>query len=77
MVHMNGGLEDAFVADVTRALGEAGVAERWKSAGLNARKLAEHLSVASAGIKHQAKSLAEYRERMQVAIHLVCRPPGR
>lgn len=66
-------LEESFVSNVARALGEAGVAERWSQEEFTARSLAEHLSEASAGIKHKAKSPAEYLERMRVAVRLVCR----
>ena len=68
-------LEETFVADVTRALADAGVDKGWAQEGLSARSLAEHLSESSAGIKHKAKSPAEYRERMGVAVQLVCRNP--
>ncbi|MGY5807183.1 TetR/AcrR family transcriptional regulator [Rhizobium sp. LEGMi198b] len=66
-------LEEVFVTDVARAIGEAGVPERWPQEGFTARILAEHLSEASAGIKHKARSPAEYRERMRIAVRLVCR----
>jgi len=66
-------LEDTFVADLTRVLRAAGIAARWKEAGISVKDLAEHLFATSVGIKHQAKSLDEYRERMRVAVRLVCR----
>jgi AcrR family transcriptional regulator len=69
-------LEQAMVADLSRVLQASGVAAGWKEAGLGAKDLALHLTAASHGIKHQAKSTAEYRERMRVAIRLVCRVPA-
>src|SRR6266704_2912365 len=45
-------LDEAFVSDVARALRSAGVAARWKEAGVSAKDLAEHLSAVSNGIKH-------------------------
>jgi AcrR family transcriptional regulator len=66
-------LEEALVSDVARALRAAGVAARWKESGLSAKDLAEHLAAASEGIKHKAKSPAEYRDRMRIAVRLVSR----
>jgi len=65
--------EETFLADLTRVLRAAGIAGRWKDAGISVKDLAEHLFAASIGIKHQAKTLDEYRERMRVALRLVCR----
>ena len=65
-------LEQAFLADVARVLRASGVAARWKSAGISARDLAEHLYATSCGVKHRVGTSAEYRERMRVAVHLAC-----
>lgn len=65
-------MEQAFVADVARALKGAGVAARWKGAGLSAKDLAEHLHAASYGVKHRVSTPAEYHDRMKVAVRLVC-----
>jgi AcrR family transcriptional regulator len=65
--------EQQLVADVTRALREESVAAQWKHVGIAAADLADLLSAASAGIKHDAKSPAEYRRRMSVAVRLICR----
>jgi AcrR family transcriptional regulator len=70
-------LEEALVADVARALRAASVAARWKEAGVSAKDLAEHLSAASEGIKRKAKTPAEYRDRMRIAVRLVCRSAPR
>lgn len=65
-------LEQGFIADVARVLRAAGVAARWKSAGISARDLAEHLYATSCGVKPRVGTSAEYRERMRVAVHLAC-----
>jgi AcrR family transcriptional regulator len=65
-------LEEALVSDVAHALRAASVAARWKEAGVSAKQLAEHLSMVSDGIKRKAKAPAEYRDRMRIAIQLVC-----
>jgi len=70
-------LEQGLVADVARALRSAGVAARWKPAGLSAKDLAEHLYAASSGLKHRVATPAEYHEHMRVAVRIVCRgAPG-
>lgn len=66
--------EQLLVADVTRMLREESVAARWKHLGISAAELADLLAAASAGIKRRAKSPAEYRRRMSVAVRLICRP---
>jgi AcrR family transcriptional regulator len=67
-------LEQGFITDVARVLRASGVAARWKSAGISARDLAEHLYATSCGVKHRVATSAEYRERMRVAVHLACAP---
>jgi AcrR family transcriptional regulator len=70
-------LELGLVADVARVLRSAGVAARWKPAGLSAKDLAEHLYAASYGVKHRVGAPAEYLEHMRVAVRIVCRgAPG-
>lgn len=68
-------LEQTVIADVTQFLQSSGVAAEWKAAGLTAKELAQHLYAASHGIKHQVQTLAEYKDRMRVAVRLVCRTP--
>lgn len=65
-------LEEGIVGDVARAL-RGTVAQRWKEAGVCAKDLAEQLYAASYGFKHRVRTQAEYRERMRVAVLLVCR----
>jgi AcrR family transcriptional regulator len=65
--------EQALSADVARVLRSAGVAARWKDAGISAKDLAEHLCAASSGVKHAVATAAAYRERMRTAVQIVCR----
>ncbi|MES2626711.1 MAG: TetR/AcrR family transcriptional regulator [Pseudomonadota bacterium] len=66
-------LEQAVVGDLTQFLQSSGIAVKWRAAGLTARDIAQNLYAASYGIKHQVRTLAEYTDRMQVAVRLVCR----
>lgn len=66
-------LEKEFVADVARMLKQVGVAASWKDAGVSAFELAQTLYAASSGVKHIVPSAADYRDRMRVALRIVCR----
>jgi AcrR family transcriptional regulator len=70
-------LEEDLISDVAQALRAASVAARWKEAGVSAKHLAEHLTAVSDGIKRKAKTPAEYRDRMRIAVRLVCRSAPR
>ena len=65
-------LEQGLVADVARVLRSSGVAAPWKDAGPSAKDLAEHLHATSYGAKHCVATHPEYRERMRVAVRIVC-----
>lgn len=69
-------LDRALLLGLAKALQSSGVAARWKDAGLTAKDLAQHLQAASHGVKQAAKTTADYRERMRVAVRLVCRSPS-
>ena len=60
------------VADVARALRVSGVVASWKDEGFSAKDLAENLFATSEGIKHQVTTPAGYRERMRIAVKMVC-----
>jgi|HubBroStandDraft_6_1064221.scaffolds.fasta_scaffold350510_2 AcrR family transcriptional regulator len=60
------------IADVARALRVSGVVASWRDEGFSAKDLAENLSATSEGIKHQVTTQAEYRERMRIAVKMVC-----
>jgi AcrR family transcriptional regulator len=66
-------VEKAVVSDVARALDAAGIATRWKEAGVSAKELAGNLSATSEGIKRAVTTPAEYFDRMRVAVRIVCR----
>lgn len=70
-------LEEALDADVARVLRAAGVAARWKDAGVSVTDLADLLSTASNGIKRTAKTPAEYLRRLRTVIRIVCRGESR
>ena len=69
-------MEQGFVADVARVMKTSGVAARWKEAGISARDLAEQLYTTSCGVKHRVSTPAEYRDRMRIALRIVCRGAG-
>jgi AcrR family transcriptional regulator len=56
-------------------LTEAGVADRWKKAGVTVAELAEQLLMSAKGIKTSVDTLAAYRKRMRTAIRIVTRSP--
>lgn len=66
-------MDQSLVADVARVLRSTGVAAAWKDDGVSAKDLAEHLVAASYGVKHRVPTPAAYRDRMRVAVRLVCR----
>ena len=65
-------LQDEFASELARVLDSAGVAAQWKDVGASAKDLAELLFDASDGIKRRAATPAEYRDRMRIAVRLVC-----
>jgi AcrR family transcriptional regulator len=66
-------LEQAQVADLARVLRTSGIAAAWKDLDASAKDLAEQLMATSYGAKHRAKNADEYRERMRVAVQMICR----
>jgi len=65
------------IADVARTLRVSGVAASWKGEAFSAKSLAENLCATSEGTKHQVTTQAEYRERMRLAVKMVCSRMGR
>lgn len=63
--------EDALLDEFARMLRTSGVASAWKPHGLSAKDLARHLLAASKGIQQSARTAADYREQMRVAVRLV------
>jgi len=66
-------LQDEFASEVARSLRSADVDAQWKDAGFSAKDLAELLCAASDGFKRRARTPAEYRDRMRIAVQVVCR----
>ena len=66
-------LQDELTSEVARILHSAGIAKKWKNAGVSAQDLAELLFAASDGIKRRARTRDEFRDRMSIAVRLVCR----
>jgi AcrR family transcriptional regulator len=67
------GMEREFTGAIAAVLSRAGLAAAWRSAGVSAKDLADHLYAASAGIKHAVTTLAAYRARMRIAVKIVVR----
>jgi AcrR family transcriptional regulator len=67
------GLEQELVSEIVRALRSSGVAAGWKDAGVSAKDLASTLYSTSLGLKHSLASPVAYRDRMRVALRIVCR----
>jgi AcrR family transcriptional regulator len=65
-------LDREQVADLTRLFRNEGVARAWKDDDLSPKALAENLMATSYGIKHRVATAADYRERMRVAVRIVC-----
>jgi AcrR family transcriptional regulator len=66
-------VENTAVAEVARTLSDSGVGARWKELGASAEDLAAQLLATSDGIKERVSTRAEYRERMRIAIRMICR----
>ncbi|MCR6476103.1 TetR/AcrR family transcriptional regulator [Variovorax sp. ZS18.2.2] len=62
--------------ELARAIQSAGAAVPWRAAGLTAKSLAQHLFAASHGLKHYAKTPAEYQAGIRIAVRLVCGGPA-
>lgn len=58
--------------ELTRAIQAEGVAIPWHGAGLTAQSLAQHLLAAAHGLKHQARTSADYQAGIRLAVHLTC-----
>jgi hypothetical protein len=62
--------------ELARAIQSAGAAVPWRAAGLTAKSLAQHLYAASHGLKHYARTPAEYQAGIRIAVRLVCGGPA-
>jgi AcrR family transcriptional regulator len=67
--------DQAVLKELTRTIQAAGTKVPWRAAGLTAKSLAQHLYAASHGLKHYARTPAEYQAGLRVAVRLVCGAP--
>jgi hypothetical protein len=65
-------LDRELVADVVRLLKRSGVADTWKTSGLSAMELGENLFATSLGVKQEVESSEAYRDKLRVAVRMVC-----
>src|SRR6266850_7042663 len=69
-------LERDLMRIAAALLTEAGVANRWKKAGVTVAELSEQLLMSAKGIKTSVDTLAAYRERMLTTIKIVMPGPA-
>jgi len=70
-------LEHRFLDEIAQLLRSGGAAVAWKAVSVSAKDLAEQLYLTSLGLKHRVATLDAYRERMRIAVELVCGAPKR
>ena len=68
-------LDRELVTEVVRLLKSSGVADAWKTHGVSAKELGENLFATSLGVKQQVESSEAYRDKLRVAVRMVCSPP--
>jgi AcrR family transcriptional regulator len=68
--------EQTVLKELTRAIQSSGDAVAWRGAGLSAKALAQHLQAVSHGLKHYARTPAEYQAGIRTAVRLVCGGPA-
>jgi len=66
--------EERFVEAVAKAIRASGLPRAYRAAGIGAKQLAETLSATARGLKHKARSRAEFGERFGVAVRALCMP---
>jgi AcrR family transcriptional regulator len=65
-------VDAVLLTGVVKILKSSGVSAEWKDSGMTAKDLAEHLLATSYGLKHRVSGSSEYREKMRIAVRLVC-----
>ncbi len=65
-------LDRELVNDVVRLIRSSGIAEAWKAQGLSAKDLGENLFATSVGVKQQVATSEAYREKMRIAVRMMC-----
>ncbi len=68
--------EKDFLDVVSKALRRTGVAAAYKSAGLGAPQLARTLLATARGLKHEARTRAEFLADFEPAVRALCMPVG-
>lgn len=68
--------DQTFLKELARAIQSSGADVPWRSAGMTAKSLAQHLQAASHGLKHSASTAAEYQAGIRIAVRLVCGSPA-
>jgi AcrR family transcriptional regulator len=66
--------EARFVEMVTKLLRSSTLPAAYKAVGAGARELSEMLYATARGLKHHCASRADFRERIGVAVRVVCAP---
>lgn len=66
--------EKRFVEALAVELREGGLAAAYKSAGVNARQLAETLCATARGLKHSCENPEEFRNAFAIAVRILCAP---
>jgi AcrR family transcriptional regulator len=66
--------EEAFVDMVTKTIRGSGLPRAYRPRGLKARQLAEMLCATARGLKHGCATRAEFAERFDVAVRVLCAP---
>lgn len=66
-----GRIEAGLVDGIEQVLVDSGAADRWRSVGLSARDLADHLHATSFGLKRKVSSIDEYRAGLNTAVTIV------
>jgi TetR/AcrR family transcriptional regulator of autoinduction and epiphytic fitness len=64
--------EQDFIEQLAKVLRSEGILSAYKAAGLTARQLSETLYATARGLKHSARTPAEFTERMAIAIRMLC-----
>ncbi len=65
-------LDRELVAEVVRLLKSSGVADAWKACGVSAKELGENLFATSLGVKQQVETSEVYRDKLRIAVRIVC-----
>lgn len=65
-------IENRTLVDVSELLVNSGIAARWERLGASPEELAAQLLATSSGIRRRVSTVAAYRERMRIAVRMMC-----